>query len=177
MQESVVSQNSVDASSGHSAGGIISLTTKSGTNDWHGMAFYLGRYPWLSAKADRTRDVTNAQRQNMYGGTFGNPIIKNKLFNFFSIEDWKIASPFSYSRTVPTSLERQGDFSASVDATGAERLIYDPFIAPTMDAATGALVRTPFAGNKIPAARFDPITAKLAALFPDPNNAGQAHSI
>ncbi len=39
----------------------------------------------------------NAQRQNMYGGTFGNPIIKNKLFNFFSIEDWKINSPYSYS--------------------------------------------------------------------------------
>ena len=51
VQESVVSQNSVDASSGHSAGGLISLTTKSGTNDWHGMAFYLGRYPWLSAQS------------------------------------------------------------------------------------------------------------------------------
>ena len=97
VQESVVSQNSVDASSGHSAGGLISLTTKSGTNEWHGMAFYLGRYPWLSAEADRARNVTNAQRQNMYGGTFGNPILKNKLFNFFSIEDWKINSPYSYT--------------------------------------------------------------------------------
>ncbi|MDT7813515.1 MAG: hypothetical protein QOJ42_3431, partial [Acidobacteriaceae bacterium] len=173
VQESVVSQNSTEASSGHSAGGLISLTTKSGTNDWHGMAFYLGRYPWLSAKADRTRDVLNAQRQNMYGGTFGNPIFKNKLFNFFSIEDWKINSPYSYTRTVPTALERGGDFSASVDATGAQRLIYDPFIAPTADPSTGTLVRTPFAGNVIPSSRFDPITGGLAKLFPDPNNAGQ----
>ena len=173
VQESVVSQNSTDASSGHTAGGLISLTTKSGTNDWHGMAFYLGRYPWLSAKADRTRDVLNAQRQNMYGGTFGNPILKNKLFNFFSIEDWKINSPYSYSRTVPTPLERGGDFSQSVDATGALRQIYDPFIAPTTDPATGTLVRTPFAGNVIPSSRFDPITAGQAKLFPDPNNAGQ----
>ena len=108
-----MSQNSVDASSGHSAGGLISLTTKSGTNDWHGMAFYLGRYPWLSAKADRTRDVLNAQRQNMYGGTFGNPILKNKLFNFFSIEDWKIASPYSYSETVPTAAGTWGRLLAN----------------------------------------------------------------
>ena len=82
VQESVVSQNSVDAASGHSAGGLISLTTKSGTNDWHGSAFYLGRYPWLSAVADRTRFVENAQRQNMYGGTFGNPILKNNSSTF-----------------------------------------------------------------------------------------------
>jgi len=122
VQESVVSQNSVDAADGHSAGGTISLTTKAGTNEWHGMVFYLGRYPWLSAVADRTRDVTNAQRQHMFGGTFGNPIIKNKLFNFFSIEDWKINSPYSYTRTVPTALERGGDFSATVDATGAQRI-------------------------------------------------------
>ncbi len=54
VQEVIVEQNSVDAESGHSAGGIISLTTKSGTNQWHGNAFYLGRYPWLSAEADRT---------------------------------------------------------------------------------------------------------------------------
>ena len=96
VQESVVAQNSVDAASGHSAGGLISLTTKGGTNEWHGQAFYLGRYPWLSAEADRTTFNTNAQRQNMYGGTFGNPILKNKLFNFFSVEDWKIHQPGSY---------------------------------------------------------------------------------
>ena len=98
--------NSVDAESGHSAGGIISLTTKAGTNEWHGNAFYLGRYPWLSAEADRTTFTQNAQRQNMYGGTLGNPIIKNKLFNYYSMEYWKIGSPGSYNRTVPTALER-----------------------------------------------------------------------
>jgi len=132
------------------------------------MAFYLGRYPWLSAVADRTRDVLNAQRQHMFGGTFGNPIIKNKLFNFFSIEDWKINAPWSYTVTVPTALERQGDFSQSYSADGAVRKIYDPFVAPTVDPTTGALVRTAFAGNQIPASRFDPVTSQFAALFPIP---------
>ncbi len=81
----MVSQNSVDAASGHSAGGAISLTTKSGSNQWHGLGFYLGRYPWLSAEADRTLFIQNATRQQMGGGNFGNPIIKNKLFNFFLV--------------------------------------------------------------------------------------------
>lgn len=173
VQETIVSQNSVDAADGHSAGGAISVTTKSGTNEWHGMVFYLGRYPWLSAVADRTRNVRTSQRQNMFGGTFSNPIIKNKLFNFFSLEDWKINAPWSYTATVPTALERQGDFSQSMAADGSQRRIYDPFIAPTVDPATGALVRTAFAGNKIPSSRFNSITGSLATLFPDPNNAGR----
>lgn len=171
VQESVVAQNPVDAASGHSAGGLISLTTKGGTNEWHGSAFYLGRYPWLSAEADRTRFVQNAQRQNMFGGTFGNPILKNKLFNFFSIEDWKINSPGSYTETVPTALERQGDFSQTRAADGSLRIIYDPW-STKVDPVTGAVTRTPFPGNKIPSSRFDPITAALAATFPDPNNPG-----
>src|SRR5208337_4803956 len=113
VQEVVVAQNSVDAESGHSAGGIISMNTKSGTNDWHGTGFYLGRYPWASAEADRTTFSANAQRQNMYGGTLGAPILKNKLFNFASAEVWDVGYPNSYVRTVPTSLEQQGDFSQS----------------------------------------------------------------
>lgn len=121
VQEYVVAQNSADAVDGHSAGGTISLTTKSGTNDWHGMAFYLGRYPWLSAKTDRTRDVVNAQRRHIFGGTLGNPIIKNKLFNFASVEYWKINAPWSYTATVPTPLERGGDFSQSYAAEGTVR--------------------------------------------------------
>ncbi|MDQ6677559.1 MAG: carboxypeptidase-like regulatory domain-containing protein [Acidobacteriota bacterium] len=175
VQESVVGQNSVDAASGHSAGGLISLTTKSGTNDWHGSAFYLGRYPWLSAEADRTRFVQNAQRQNMYGGSFSNPILKNKLFNFFSVEKWKINSPGSYAVTVPTALERQGDFSQTYAADGTLRTIYDPF-STAVDPVTGAVSRTPFPGNKIPAARFDALSAKLASAFPDPNNPGVGYN-
>lgn len=174
VQEAIASQNSVDAESGHSAGGLISLTTKGGTNQWHGTAFYLGRYPWLSAETDRTRFVANAQRQNMFGGTFGNPILKNKLFNFFSIEDWKINGPGSYQRTVPTALERQGDFSQTYAADGSLRIIYDPFTT-TVDAA-GNVSRTAFPGNKIPSNRFDPFSAKLLSTFFDPNNPGVGYN-
>ncbi len=175
VQEAIVSQNSVNAESGHSAGGIISLTTKGGTNEWHGTAFYLGRYPWLSAEADRTRFSQNAQRQNMFGGALGNPILKNKLFNFFSMEYWKIASPGTYNTTVPTPLERQGDFSQTLAADGTQRTIYDPF-STVVDPVTGAVSRTAFPGNKIPASRFDPLSAKLLGAFWDPNNPGVGYN-
>ena len=112
VQEVIVSTNSVDAESGHSAGGLISMTTKAGTNEFHGTGFYVGRYPWLSAEADRTRFSLNSQRQNMFGGTLGNPIKKNKLFNFFSLEDWKVGYPNSYQRTASHRPGSDGRFLA-----------------------------------------------------------------
>jgi hypothetical protein len=170
VQEVIVSTNSVDAESGHSAGGVISLATKSGTNDWHGEGFYLGRYPWLNATADRTRFSQNANRQNMFGGTFGNPILKNKLFNFFSYERWLVGTPQQYVRTVPTALERQGDFSQSRNIDGGLRTIYDPY-ASQFNPATGA-VRTPFPGNRIPQSQMDPLAASIMSQFWDPNTPG-----
>lgn len=175
VQETIVSQNSVSADAGHSAGGVISVTTKGGTNEWHGSAFYLGRYPWLSAEADRTRFTENAQRQNMFGGTFGHPIWKNKLFNFASLEYWKIASPAGYTRTVPTPRERTGDFSQTLAADGSLRRVYDPF-STVVDGA-GNVTRTPFPNNVIPTNRIDPLSAKLAGYLWDPNvaNTGYNH--
>ena len=63
LQEVVVSTNSVDAETGHSGGGAVTITTKSGTNEWHGSGFYLGRYPWASAVEDRTTNTLTATRQ------------------------------------------------------------------------------------------------------------------
>ena len=170
VQEMVVSTSTVDAESGHSAGGGLTMTTKSGTNEFHGTAFYLGRYPWLSAEADRTRFSLNSQRQNMFGGTFGNPIKKNKLFNFFSIEDWKVGYPNSYVRTVPTSAEVQGDFSQSLNIAGGVRTVYDPWTSVLNP--DGSVSVTPFPGNKIPQNRMDPLASSLMKQFWSPNNAG-----
>jgi hypothetical protein len=171
VQEVVVSTNSVDAESGHSAGGLISMTLKSGTNDWHGTGFYLGRYPWLNAEQDRTTHSSNSTRQHMMGGTLGNAIIKNKLFNFFSIEYWKVGYPQTFTTTLPTPLERAGDFSQSYNVDGGLRTIYDPF-STKFDPATGAVTRTPFPGNKIPSNRFDPLALSLMKDFWDPNSSG-----
>lgn len=175
VQEAIVAQNSVAAETGHSAGGLISLTTKSGTNEWHGQAFYLGRYPWLSAEADRTRFTQNAQRQNMFGGTLSNPILKNKLFNFFSMEYWKVGAPSSYNATVPTPLERQGDFSQTLAEDGTLRKIYDPY-STQVNPVTGAISRTAFPGNKVPSNRISPFSSSLLGAFWDPNNPGTGYN-
>jgi hypothetical protein len=175
VQEVTVSQNSVDAEQGHSAGGVISMTTKAGTNEWHGTAFYLGRYPWLDAEADRTTFSANAQRQNTMGGTLGNPIKKNKIFNFASFEYWLVGNPDSYVVTVPTALEAAGNFSQSygLQANGSPtiRTVYDPW--STVTSPSGAVTATPFPGNIIPASRFDPVAANFMKEFWPANNPGQ----
>ncbi|HEY1496221.1 MAG TPA: carboxypeptidase-like regulatory domain-containing protein [Candidatus Solibacter sp.] len=171
VQEVIVATNSVDSESGHSAGGVITMTTKSGTNQFHGTGFYLGRYPWLNAEADRTRNSLNAQRQHMFGGTLGNPIKKNKLFNFASVEYWKVGYPNSYVRTVPTAAEAGGDFSQTRNIDGSLRTVFDPF-STKLDPATGAVTRTPFPGNIVPSSRFDPLAASLMKQFWAPNNPG-----
>ncbi len=178
LQEVVVSTNSVDAETGHSGGGAITITTKAGTNEWHGSGFYLGRYPWASAMADRTQNppYTTSTRQHMYGGTIGNPILKNKLFSFFSLERWKQTAPSnSMTNTPPTDLERNGDFSQTMyDLGGGQtglRTIYDPAVPSTTD-AQGNLTRSPFAGNVIPGARMDPSTKAMMGQIWKPNTTG-----
>jgi hypothetical protein len=173
VQEVIVSTNSVDAESGHSAGGAIVITTKSGTNQWHGTAFGLGRFPWASAESDRTTFSDSAERRNMYGGTLGNPIIKNKLFNFFSLEYWKIEDPNVYIRQMPTSLEDNGDFSQSYFLNGTQsgiRTIFDPYT--TLVNSQGTVNVQPFAGNVIPLDRMDPVTSALMKQMWAPNNPG-----
>lgn len=157
VQEVNVQQNAVDAEFGHSAGGVLSVQMKSGTNDWHGSAYYLGRNPVLNALADRVARAQNLTRQHVWGATLGNPIKKNKLFNFFSYEGWRTINPLSVFNTLPTDAERGGDFSRSLNANGAQRTIYDPW---TTQVNNNVVSRTPFAGNIIPASRIDP-TSKI----------------
>ena len=163
-----VTQNSVDAETGHSFGGILQMTLKSGTNEVHGSAFYVGRNPSLNAMTDRTTPSSRASRYNIWGGTVGHPIIKSKLFNFASYEQWLWMQPQSRSRTVPTDLERTGDFSQSLNVNGGVRTIYDPWTT-TLNPTTGAVARTPFAGNRIPASRMDPLALKLLPGLMKPN--------
>jgi len=112
VAEFTIQQNSVDAEFGHSAGGVLTLAMKSGTNEFHGTLFYLGRNPALNAVADRTviPRAKNRIRHHVGGGSLGHPIVRNKLFNFFTFEDWRTVQPWNFSRTMPTALERTGIF-------------------------------------------------------------------
>ncbi|MBI4904451.1 MAG: carboxypeptidase regulatory-like domain-containing protein [Acidobacteria bacterium] len=169
VQEVNLQQNAVDAEFGHSAGGVISMQMKSGTNAFHGTAYYLMRNPVANALADRVTRGKNLTRQNVWGVTQGNPILKNKLFNFFAYEGTRLSAPIITQNTLPTSAERTGDFSRSLNTQGGLRTIYDPFTTQT---AGNVITRTPFAGNIIPQSRFDPTSKIMLGDLWQPNRDG-----
>ncbi len=183
VQEVSFQKNAVDAEYGYSAGGVVTLNMKSGTNRFHGSAYYHNRNPRFNAFGDPTiprvagadETIFRGTDLKMYGGTIGGPIIKNKLFFFSSWEQWYDHRPITVKITVPTALERRGDFSQSrigsyaacAAGTTCARPIYDPL---TSTGTSG--VRGQFAGNIIPANRFDPTAARLLAEAPLPNLPG-----
>ena len=171
VQEVNVQQNAVDAEYGNSSGSNISLTLKSGTNQWHGTAFYQGQYPWANALENRVYRTINLGRTHMYGGTVSHPIFKNKLFNFVAYEGWEKTDPSTLLQTLPTDLERTGDFSQSLNGSGGQRTIYDPWTTTT--SADGATItRTPYPGNRIPTSSQDPVALHYLSKLWKPNLPG-----
>lgn len=165
-----IQQNGVDAEYGHSAGGVIGVITKSGSNEIHGTGYYMNRNPDMSAMSDRTTLTANLTRQNTFGGTVGGPIRKNKLFTFFAYEHIKLSNPYgSRIETLPTAAERTGDFSKQLNNSGALSVIYDPWSTQT---SGSTVTRTPFPGNVIPTTRVDPTSAQIMNYLWQPNNPG-----
>src|SRR5581483_9596572 len=168
-----VQANSYDAEFGRTSGGVINMVTKAGTNTYHGVGYDFERHSNLDANDffnNRAgRPLTSFQR-HQFGGDVGGPILKNKWFLFGDYEGLRQAYPTSVISTVPSTLQRQGDFSRTLAANSALIVIYDPNTLSTL--ADGSRQRTPFPGNVIPSNRFDPVAAKTAALYPLPNITG-----
>jgi len=143
--------------------GSENYTIKSGTNRFHGSGFEFLRNTVLDARGFFPA-VRPVEHQNEFGGTIGGPILKNKLFFFFSYDGWRyrVTSPTQFA-TVPTLKMRQGDFSELPVA------IYDPL---TTVAVTGGFARTAFPGNVIPANRISAISKVYQSLLPAPTNSG-----
>jgi len=175
VQEVNLQQNAVDSEIGHSAGGTLSVQMKSGTNEYHGTAYYLGRNPKLNAVADHTTRRPNLVRNHVFGGTLGQPVIKNRVFNFFSYEAWRSQDPRSVQATMPTDLERTGDFSRSLNTQGGLRAIYDPWT--TQLNANGTATRMPFAGNRIPQSQLDPVGVRIMNDIWKPNLPGEGSDL
>ncbi|MCL4854441.1 MAG: carboxypeptidase regulatory-like domain-containing protein, partial [Bryobacteraceae bacterium] len=171
VQEVAVQQNALDAEFGFSAGGTLNVSMKSGTNDFHGTAYYFGRNPKLNAMTNRITRGTSVVKNHIWGGTVGGPILKNKLFFHQTYEQWKNTQPQLKESTAPTDLERIGDFSRSLTKDGALRTIYDPWTTQ-FDAANNTSTRTPFPGNVIPGSRINPTGQKILNDIWKPNSAG-----
>jgi hypothetical protein len=189
VQEVTFQKNAIDSEFGYSAGGVIVLNMKAGTNTFHGSAFGNWRNPRFNAVTDPTiRRTAGADERNfrgtnlkIYGGTFGGHLIKNKLFTFTSYEHWNDAQPLPFTLTVPTALERAGDFSQSVrtctmTGTGAPVPCVHNIYDPTLSSGTSG-TRQQFTGNIIPLARIDPTALKLLAEIPLPNLPGNQDNL
>ena len=171
VQEFSIQQNSVDAEFGHSAGGTLSVAMKSGTNEIHGTAYYFGRNPALNAVQNPITRTPNFIRNHIWGGTVGGPIRKNRLFTFWTYEGWRTKEPRDAIRTMPTDLERVGNFSQSLTRSGTLRTIYDP-TTTVLDVATNTATRQPFPSNLIPANRIDATARRIMQDFWGPNGPG-----
>lgn len=133
IEEVKVLTSNYQAEYGKAAGGQIALTTKSGTNDWHGNGRFYHRHEGLNANEYFNKQAELAAgsdnepakyRYNYVGYSIGGPVLKNKLFFFWNQEYYRQYVPLgnTIQAYVPTALERQGDFSQSVrpgtDASG-----------------------------------------------------------
>ncbi|HVW08726.1 MAG TPA: TonB-dependent receptor, partial [Bryobacteraceae bacterium] len=171
VSEVKVLSSNYSAEYGRNSGGTITLATKSGTQSFHGSGWWQHRHEEFNANTffNNISGLPRAEyRFNIDGYSVGGPIFiphhfntnKTKLF-FFASEEWSGLFPGATTvlRNMPTALERNGDFSQSVDVNGKQIAVKDP------------LTQIQFPNNVIPSSRFDPtgVGEKILNFFPLPN--------
>lgn len=177
--------NAYQAEYGRAVGGQVQVVTKSGTQEFHGSGYWYGRRSgWNATSWLNNRDglATPKSSRNDQGYTLGGPINKKRLFFFFSQEHQRRNDPAAERRaTVPTALERQGDFSQSVDSAGNPY----PYIRdytlnlPCSAADTRGCFADGGVLGRIPANRLYALGLNFLKLFPNPNGSygsGQNYS-
>jgi hypothetical protein len=156
-------RNSYGPEYGQAAGAVITIVTRGGTNDFHGSLFYFGRNDVLNSAdyfSNKNGTGKNSLRRNDYGFSLGGPIVKNRAFFFYSQEWNKEIRGQSRFGSVPTLLERQGNFSQPRIASNGQRCSPDPIQNPSHPG---------FATQIIPTANLSQAGLTLVKLFPLPN--------
>lgn len=163
-------RNSYGPEYGQAAGAIVSIATRGGSNSFHGSLFYFGRNDGLNAAeyfANATGLKKDELRRNDFGGSLGGPIIKDRLFFFYSQEWNKEIRGRSRTGSVPTALERAGNFS-------------QPRILANGTRCSGPAIgngRPGEANQIIPAANISPAGQALVEIFPLPNTSSSTSCI
>lgn len=194
VEEVKVQANTYDSEIGRTSGGMFNTTLKSGSSRFHGVLqgetrqtnwganlFFNNRTPYTANGVTTPTTPRGAAEFYSYVGNLSGPIPLPKILGgpkktFFSIteEGYRQRSPLtaSVSFPVPTALQRSGDFSEIGTVTNgvctSGRCIYDP---NTSTVVAGAVVRTPFAGNKIPTSRINAVGQGIVNMYPVPNTA------
>ncbi len=176
VEELRVQTTMFDAAYGHSNGGVVTYATRSGTNAPHGSFEYfyrdkaLNANSWLNNKRGLPRGDDS---RKFWSGAVGGPVWlpklydgRNRTFFFTSVQHEFNSSPNTYSARVPTDLERQGDFSQTVNSQGGALTIYNPW-STTVSGTT--VNRQPFAGNRIPSSLINATGQAIMNAYPKAN--------
>jgi hypothetical protein len=151
--------------------GVISVTTKGGSNEFHGSASDRFRNEALNANRfgnNQLRIPRAPFKVNTYAGSFGGPIKKNRLFVFVSYEGLQHSQSLDYLATIPTALERQGDFSqtlVNVSGRPTPLQLFDPFNVTQLQPDVYQRAAVPNARIPNP----DPYIVKMMSNYPLPN--------
>ena len=183
IQEVSVMSNTYDARYGRTGGGVVNIVTKAGTNAYHGDAYdYLENGIMNANNFENNMNGVPTQdtKQNQFGGTFGGPIKRNKIFFFGSYEGYRESIPFTTLTSVPPAYMRPQP-GQGVNFTQSGYTIYDPLT--TACTSGGSLGNCPgdqyasqaFPNDTIPANRISPIGAAFLNLFPLPNIPGAGY--
>jgi hypothetical protein len=181
IQEFKMQTSTYDASIGHTLGSVMNVSTKSGTNQIHGELHWFVRNNAFDAPdffSNKNGTTEPVYQDNRYGASAGGPVFlpkyydgRNKTFWFYAWEANKWIVPGNFTGTVPTTGQRNGDFSDLLSRGGIYQ-IYDP---STIAAAPGGrFSRQPLANNIIPQSRLDPVGQALVNLYPLPTSTGTA---
>jgi hypothetical protein len=141
---------------GKSLGSNTNLVMKSGSNELHGSVYEFFRNDVFDARNFFSRDV-EALKQNQFGATVGGPLHKDKTFFFGYYEGFRNRQGITRTTTVPSDLERQGDFTQSVDASGQ--------VPPLINYLFGQAVP----GNRIPPEQINSVAKNILNFYPRPN--------
>ena len=182
VQEYKVQTNNFSAEYSNTAGGVINLITKSGTNQFHGSLYEFLRNDKLTGTdffVNRSGLKKGELRYNQFGGTVGGPVIlphlyngKDRTFFFGAYEGLRWVRGITAAGTVPTDLERTGNFSQTRAANGQVIAVYDPLTSRPDPNQPGSFIRSAFPGNIVPANRFDPVANSILNYIPHANTAG-----
>jgi len=174
IEEYKVMASNYPAEFGRSHGSVVNVVFKSGTNQLHGSAYEFLRNSVLDANnffANSAKPGPGMLKRSQFGGVLSGPIWRYRTFFMVSFEGLRERSFTSTTTTVPTLLERQGDFSRTFAANGQQVRIFDPFTTRPNPGGAG-FIRDQFPGNVIPAERFDPVAVNAMKYYPLPNQPG-----
>jgi len=181
LAEFKIQTSAYDASLGRTIGSTVNVSTKAGTNDFHGEVHHWLRnrvFDSLTIFQNRAGLKAAVYQDNRYGASAGAPVIipglyngRNKTFWFYAWEANKFGDPNvgQATNTVPVEASRTGNLSYLL-AGGATYQVYDPF--STVAAANGIFTRSPIPGNIIPSSRLDPVGQNILKFYPTPNQPG-----